>query len=326
VNYTFIAAFVNFAQIRTERFKTCFKGLLCDQKPHDGAQKWLKNAVKYLQPSPFLGVYLFKRKNQRDSLMSKDPSHLISSYKKRQQLGPYIIWIVVAFLILAGVVILIVWMLKPNSPVMLMFATDTPTATVTPSPTSTSTPTLTPTETATPTVTLTPTASAPFEYTVQQGEYLFAIVEKFGLGENGIALLLLLNPYVADTGKGINPETLNVNVGQVIIVPNPGMPLPSATPIPPDLPRGTKVKYTIQPGDTLAGIAAQFNSTLEDIMKENGITDANAIQAFQIITVRVNLVTPTASPQPTITQGATPTPPSPFTPTPPGGAAPTATP
>jgi hypothetical protein len=54
-------------------------------------------------------------------------------------------------------------------------------------------------------------------------------------------------------------------------------------------------------------------------MKENKITDQNAIQAYQIITVRVNLVTPTTSPQPTITQGVTPTPPSPFTPTPPGG-------
>jgi LysM repeat protein len=259
--------------------------------------------------------------------MSKDPSHLISSYKKRQQAGPYLVWGMVALLVIAGLGLLIAWMLKPNSPVMLMFATETPTPTVTPSPTSTSTPTLTPTETATPTVTLTPTPSAPFEYTVQADEYLSAIAEKFNLGANGVTLLLLLNPYNADTGKGIDPTTMGVNVGQVIVVPNPDYPLPSATPIPDNLARGTKVSYTIQPGDTLAAIASKFNSTVDDIMKDNGITDQNAIQAYQIIIVRVNLVTPTITPQPTITPGASPTPPSPFTLTPKGGApAPSATP
>ncbi len=176
-------------------------------------------------------------------------------------------------------------------------------------------------------MTFTPTPSAPFEYTVQDKDYLFAIVEKFNLGENGVTLLLLLNPYNADTGKGIDPVTMGVKVGQVILVPNPGYPLPSVTPLPDNLARGTKVSYTIQPGDTLAAIASLFNSTVEDIMKENGITDQNAIQAYQIITVRVNLVTPTATSQPTITPGASPTPPSPFTPTPPGGVpAPSATP
>ncbi len=65
--------------------------------------------------------------------MSKDPSHLISSYKKRQQVGPYLVWGMVVLLVIAGLGLLIAWMLKPNSPVMLMFATETPTPTVTPS-------------------------------------------------------------------------------------------------------------------------------------------------------------------------------------------------
>ncbi len=259
--------------------------------------------------------------------MSQDPSHLISSYKKRQQSGPYIIWGIVILLVLAGLVLLITWMLKPTSPVMLMFASKTPTLTITPSPTSTSTQTMTPTETPTATVTLTPTPSKPFEYVVQGGENLSSIVEKFNLGNDGIALLLILNPYIESTGDGIDPKTMGVFLGQNILVPNPGMPLPTATPIPLNLPRGTKIEYTIQIGDNLAAIASKFNSTLEDIMKENKITDANAIQAFQIIIVRANLVTPTPTRYPSITPGPSPTPPSPFTPTPPGDIpAPSATP
>jgi LysM repeat protein len=174
-------------------------------------------------------------------------------------------------------------------------------------------------------VTPTGTPSKPFIYTVQDGEYLFSIVEKFNLGQNGIALLLLLNQYNESTGDGIDPKTLQVFSGQKINVPNPGMPLPTSTPLPDNLPRGTKIEYTIQPGDNLAAIAGRFNSTLEDIMKENKITDANAIQAFQIIIVRANLVTPTPTRFPSITPGDSPTPPSPYTPTPPGGETPTPT-
>ncbi len=258
--------------------------------------------------------------------MSKDPSHLISSYKKRQQMGPFIVWGLVVLLFVVGLVLLVVWLMKPTSPLMKALATATSTSTTTPSPTSTNTPTLTPTVTETPTITPSPTPSAPFEYIVQEGEYLFKIAEKFALDQNGIALLLLLNPYDAAAGTGIDPATMSVYVGQKIIVPYPGMPLPTATPIPTGLAAGKKVDYTIQPGDTLAAIASKFNSTVEDIMKENKIEDQNSIQAYQIIIVRVNLVTPTASPQPTITPGPSVTPPSPFTPTPPGEVTPTATP
>ncbi len=252
--------------------------------------------------------------------MQKPPSSLISSYKKRQQLGPFVIWGLVAVLVIGGLIVLGIWLFGKDGPVSTMLATETPTPTVTPSPTSTSTPTPTATETATPTITPTPTPSAPFDYTVQDGDYLSLIVEKFALGPDGLNLILLLNPPQPTNPErpGIDPVTLNISIGQVILIPNPGMEMPTATPIPSDLARGTKVEYTIQPGDTLALIAAKFNSTVEDILTENKITDANAIQAYQIIIVRVNLVTPTITPNPTITPGATLTPGAP-------GAAETAT-
>ena len=257
--------------------------------------------------------------------MNKDPSTLIQNYKRRQQIGPFLLWGAVILLIVAGLIFLIAWLLKPDSPMMTMLASATPTATITFTPTDTPVPTNTPTDTMTPTDTLTPTASAPFEYTVLSGDSLFAIAQKFGLGDDGIQLILMLNPLnlkpTDPKRPGIDPATQNIIPGMIITIPNPGMPLPSATPIPSNVPRGTKITYTIQSGDTLASIASKFNSTLDDIQKTNNITDPNKIQVGQQIIVRVNLVTPTPAPRPTITQGPSPTAPSPFTSTPPGGAA-----
>jgi LysM repeat protein len=254
--------------------------------------------------------------------MNKDPSTLIHSYKRRQQIGPFILWGAVTVLVVLGLVFLIIWLSKPDSPVMMMLASATPTATITPSPTDTPVPTDTPTVTLTPTDTATATASAPFDYTVLSGDSLDAIAKKFNLGADGIQLILLLNPYDPKAKRpGIDPTTQIIYPGLIITIPNPGMPLPSSTPIPSNLPHGTKLTYTIQTGDTLASIASKFNSTVDDIQKQNNITDPNKIQVGQQIVVRANLVTPTTAPKPTITQGPSPTPPSPFTSTPPAGAA-----
>ena len=68
--------------------------------------------------------------------------------------------------------------------------------------------------------------------------------------------------------------------------------------------RGTIVEYLVKPGDSLAIIAAKFNSTVEEIVKENDLENANDIQAGIIIKVPVNLVTPV----PTATITFTPTP------------------
>lgn len=252
--------------------------------------------------------------------MNKDPSSVINSYKRRQQTGPFILWGAVILLVVVGLIFLVVWLSKPNSPLMALLASQTPTATVTASSTTTSTPTETPTETPTATITLSPTASKPFDYTVQEGDSLFVISDKFQLGLDGIALLLYLNPYDPNaTNPGIDPATQNIFVGQIIHIPNPGMPLPSPTPIPSNIAPGTEVLYTIQPGDTLELIASKFNSTVEDIQKLNDIVQTNAIRAGDQIKVRINLVTPTPPRAPTITPGPSPTPPSPYTETPVGG-------
>ncbi len=57
------------------------------------------------------------------------------------------------------------------------------------------------------------------------------------------------------------------------------------------------IEYTVLPGDTLAGIAVKFNSIADNIIAENEdlITDANALQAGEVLQIPVNLVTPTAT-------------------------------
>jgi LysM repeat protein len=242
----------------------------------------------------------------------KSTRSVIENYRKRRQKNQaFIVWGGAVLLILIGVILLVVWITGPSKPLNTYFATETPTPTLTFTPTSTPVPTETPTVTSTFTETPTPTKSAPYTYVVQEGDFLATIVEQENLGDNGIALILLLNPYDENELTGIDPTTQIVYPGQEILLPYPGMPLPTATPIPIDLGSGTIITYTVQAGDTLAGIASIFNSTVDDIIEENELEDPNAIFVGQQLDIPVNLVTATATFPPTstpITPSATATP------------------
>jgi LysM repeat protein len=234
----------------------------------------------------------------------------IAAYRRRKQQGNIVfVYGAAGLLVVAGIGLLVLWLNGPSKPLATLFATDTPTPTITYTPTLTSTPTETPTITATATLTATATPSAPWFYTVQEGDSLAVIVENNNLGDTGIPLIMMLNPYDPESGTGIDPVTQIVYPGQQIWLPFPGMPLPTATPIPPNLARGTIVTYIVQAGDSLAGIAGLFNSTVEEIVTRNELPDANAIYVGQTLEVPVNLVTPTATRPPTST---------PRTPVPPG--------
>lgn len=237
----------------------------------------------------------------RPPISSPSPAP-IGSLRRRRRGGPNLIIILAGVFVLGGIGLLVYWLSStPNNPISNLFATETPTPTLTFTPTNTSTPTPIPTETSTPTITPTPTFSTPFNYTVQDGDYLALIVEKFNLGNDGVALILLLNPYNAEIGSGIDPSTQVIIPGQIILLPYPGMPLPTATPVPANLPRGTKIPYTVQAGDSLGAIAAKFNSTIDDIIKENNITNPNELFVGQLLQIPVNMVTPTATRPPTST-------------------------
>jgi LysM repeat protein len=225
----------------------------------------------------------------------------LNTRRKKAPIGPRVFGVLAILIIGGGLYLLVSSLIGPGKAISNMLATDTATPTVTFTPTSTATATATSTETMTPTITNTPTPSAPFQYTIVEGDNLVTIAQKFNLAEDGIPLILQLNPTIA----------LNLGVifpGQTIFIPNPDMRMPTATPIPGDVPRGTLRTYLVLPGDTLAGIAAKFNSTVEAIMEANEIEDANALTAYVELQIPVNIVTATATRPPTSTAPAgTPT-------------------
>jgi LysM repeat protein len=223
----------------------------------------------------------------------ESPQKVIEAHRKRQQMRqstPMAVMIGAAILLVAGAAALIFWLLGDNSP--FKSAIPTPTVTFTPTQTftatpepATNTPTITPTslptETATPTVT--PTPSGPFEYTVQQGDTgLGDIATRFG---TDIPTLLALNP-------SIDPATLIIYIGQKILVPPSYMLLPTATAVSTLVPPGTIVNYTVMSGDTVGAIAVRFNSTVQAIVDENKLANANDIYAGLILKIPVNIATP----------------------------------
>lgn len=233
----------------------------------------------------------------------KSTRSVIDNYRKRRQQNRVVfVWGGAALLILVGIILLVVWLAGPSQPLNALFATETPTPTLTFTPTFTSTPTETPTVTATLTEMPTATRSAPYSYVVQEGDFLATIVERENLGDDGVGFILLLNTYTDEGANfSINPATQIIYPGQEILLPYPGMPFPTSTPIPADLPRGTELTYFIQAGDTLAGIAARFNSTMDAIVEENDLDDPNAIFVGQQLIIPANIVTATATRPPTST-------------------------
>jgi len=218
---------------------------------------------------------------------------VIEAHRKRQQMGqktPMIVMIGAAALLIIGAGALIFWLLDDSGKPLFG---PPPTETATPSATQTATntplpPTNTPTETLTPTVTetVTPmptdTPSGPFEYTVQEGDTLSSIAEQFN---TDIMTLLALNP-------SIDPTTLIVYVGQKILIPAPDTQLPTPTEVSTTVPPGTLISYTVLPNDTLEAIATLFRSTVERIVAENELENANDIYVGQILQIPVNIATP----------------------------------
>ena len=227
-------------------------------------------------------------------------TNTINSFRKRRQLrGPVLMYGAIALVVL-GFVLLVYWLTRPGQPLGQYFATDTPTATLTATPTNTSTPTATATITETPTITVTSTPSEPFDYVIQEGDSLDALAQRFNLGPDGVLLIYYQNLAQMEANSGV------IFVGQTIKIPLPGSVLPTMTPLPPNLGRGTKVDYKVLPGDTLAGIAVRFNSLPDAIVEENKIEDPNALRAGDTLKIPVNLVTATA-PLPSTSTPVTPT-------------------
>ncbi|HYV46525.1 MAG TPA: LysM peptidoglycan-binding domain-containing protein [Myxococcaceae bacterium] len=135
-------------------------------------------------------------------------------------------------------------------------------------------------------------ASSPQPYTVQRGDTLWGISQRFG---TTVQTLRDLNPAVRNTDL--------IYPGQVLNVPG-AAPTPNPTPSP------TTQDYTIQSGDTLSGIATRFGTTVPEIQRLNPwITNPDWIQAGWVIKVPGG----TPNPGPGPTPGPGPVPPGPLT-------------
>lgn len=222
--------------------------------------------------------------------MKKEVQALIN--RRRARVIPAIL-MAVAGLILIGLVLVVVAAFN-NGPGLGLQKTATvtasATATITPTPT---VPTATNTEAQTATITPSPGPSPTATeniYTVEAGDTLFSIAAKF---KANVCTLRAVNNIT-------NPSV--IAVGQKLLIPGPDTKLPTATPLPTGLPRGARLTYVVQCGDTLDSIAAKFNSTGDDIAKLNNIKDPMSIQIGQSLQVRVNIATPT----PTVTASKSP--------------------
>jgi len=228
--------------------------------------------------------------------MKKEVQALIN--RRRARMVPAIL-LGVAAVILVGIVVLVA-LTFANGPGLGLVKTETAVPTATASTTTTPTPvppTDSPADTPTATVTAGPSPTmTPVLYTVVAGDNLFSIADQF---RANLCTMMIIN--------NITDPTL-LTVGQVLIIPGPDTKLPTATPLPTGIPRGTTLDYVVQCDDTLVSIASKFNSTAEDIAKTNDLAADAALQIGQVLKVRVNIATPTPTLSPTVapaTQAAT---------------------
>jgi LysM repeat protein len=103
---------------------------------------------------------------------------------------------------------------------------------------------------------------------------------------------------------------------EVVEVPvGPGSPAQAdSTALPPQAaavtpsPKPTKTTYIVQAGDSLSGIAFQFDVPVEDIMRANGLTDADLLFVGQELIIPIGGLpeTPAFTPVPTPTETSIP--------------------
>lgn len=187
-------------------------------------------------------------------------------------------------IVVAAVVVL--WLWKPwQSSAPRAAAVPSATPSVMPVPTATYAlgPTATPLQSPTPT----PTPTVPpsqTTHTVKKGETVASIAKDYGTTAKAV--------LAANKLKSTSP----IHPGDELIIPLPvaDTPVPSPTP----QPSPTPSVYTVQQGDTLSEIAKTFDTTVELLMRANGLEAATDIRAG----VKLTIVLPDKQPTPPANQ------------------------
>jgi len=166
--------------------------------------------------------------------------------------------------------------------------------TAVPTSTVTMTPTTIPTETPTFTPQPTPTLLPPIEYSIKEGDSCLLLAAIYKVSVVSIADINRLPP---DCGV--------LSVGQRLLIPQP---TPTPSPIPSSTLSSSQatqsacqtLTYTVQSGDTLAGVAAQYNVDIEALRSWNGLPTDNLFSGANLI-IPLCARLPTAGPTPTPT-------------------------
>lgn len=193
--------------------------------------------------------------------------------------------------------------------------------TPTPSPSPLPSPTAPPTDTPTPA----PTATLePYQYVVQPGDTLYYIIQLFGYRDLSVV------PEVIALNGMANENDLKAN--QVLLIPRQTpTPGPTLTPTPlgataaaPETNTdyhgcglenrcisadGQFWMHEVKEGDTPAGLAYAYDTTVRDIFQDNGLAENAFIYPGQILRIRIKVtLTPTLTPTGGPDSTATPTP------------------
>ena len=122
-------------------------------------------------------------------------------------------------------------------------------------------------------------SSNPTTYTVQSGDTLSGIAQKFGVTVQELC----------DWNNISNPNY--IYVGEVLRVSgNTGSTSSTST-------SSNAQTYTVQSGDTLSGIAAKFGVTVQDLCNWNNISDPNKIYVGEVLRVSGNTSSSTTNRQ-----------------------------
>lgn len=125
-------------------------------------------------------------------------------------------------------------------------------------------------------------ASMPSEYTIQPGDTVTAIAAKFGLRVNDVlAANNLSNNSLIFPGKTLKLQGGNSTASAA----------PATTPAAPA--SSSDTNYTIKPGDTVSGIAAQFGLRVSDVLAANNLSNNSLIFPGKTLKLRGGVSEPT---------------------------------
>ena len=104
----------------------------------------------------------------------------------------------------------------------------------------------------------------------------------------GIGGLPILLSKLSPEGEDASPPTPTTTptLAEEAPVPTEEAPAtPTAIPTPEATPTPVVITYTVQTGDTLSAIAANFGVTVEELVRANDIADSSRIQVGQVLVI-----------------------------------------